>query len=166
VRPAATVLIAIVAAAPVLSSAGVGLAQQPIMAKLSIENQAIVQGAGCPVTSKEKCPQGEKNGLTTTQFNGKTDQYPLGPWLEKTEKYIDIPIGSEYKITTKVPIDLITFQDPINHHSYEFSHYKTSIFLRNTKERYECIISCTGVMVTGTLGNSAVVSYYWESKTK
>ena len=103
--------IAIVVTAPVLSRAGVVLAHQPLKtAKLTIEN--FINAPWCDrFPAKywtQYCPQGEKRGLTTiTIFNEtmKTPavQFPVGPWGVKTEKVFKIPIGSFYKISTRVP---------------------------------------------------------------
>jgi hypothetical protein len=137
---AATVLIAIFVTAPALSSASVALAQQPPKtAELTIEN--YVNAINHCSFAAEHCPQGSNTGMLTTITIASAPrsglpptkiEFPAGPWNKETilMPHPEIPIGSTYEITTKVPIPEYTFEDghlPDHTFYVTFRHISSSI---------------------------------------
>lgn len=117
---AATVLVAIVATAPVVSSVNVALAQQPPKtADLTIENYVNAVNH-CPYATVH-CPQGSNTGMLTTITIASAPrsglpptmiEFPAGTWGKQQilTPHPTIPVGRMYEITTKVTTPEYSFK--------------------------------------------------------
>jgi hypothetical protein len=176
---ATIVLVAIVATAPVLSSASVVLAQQsaktPPNADLKIENSVnAINGCSFNKSTKppfpEVCPQGEKNGLTTI-YGTATEEgkkvFPAGSWGAPTHVIVPIPIERDYEITTTVPTPRYSFEAYVCAGLgclwkwYHFEHDNTHILgLKDGCEAIGKTAQCDTNM--GFFGATIKVVYDWK----
>jgi hypothetical protein len=156
---AVTVLIAIVAMAPVLSITSVASAQSKELANVRVEN--VVNVDSCPYAA-EHCPQLSNTGMTTyikTIFTagGHYAEQPLnvGRWGEKptADTFLTF-VGKEYYIRTEVPKPVYTVVLGPNH----WVVFK----LVGTNIQGDCAGSdkCTSILGQG--GARVVVNYNWR----
>jgi len=161
----AAVLIVVVTA-PVLSSAGVALAQQPSTANLTIENYVNVLNQ-CTLRA-EYCPGSQSfTGMVTTITIGKNPEnpeqkilFPAGPWMQTTTKVIPIPIGKDYRVAATCTAASCTYRagDPRHGFSYE-KVYISGNGLRCLNNNPAWDVRCDSIM--GPNGATVLVKYNW-----
>jgi hypothetical protein len=160
----ATVFIGIVATAP---SARVALAQQPT-GKLDLENYF---SANCPFPA-EHCPQGSNTGAVTTVYwytpttpaKEYSKEFNLGTWGIPNFNVADIPVGWDYKITTKVPTRQYTFDYDGNKYKFWLTDVAIQALKNGCKAGPQQITLPECASKMSDAGASIKVVYWWASE--